>query len=52
MRALSAGGNYSDYANSGFCSTPLPGGGLLPSPPLPHTHRLPAAAAVCAIFHA
>lgn len=33
MRALSAGGNYSDYANSGFCSTPLPGGGLLPSPP-------------------
>ena len=34
MRALSAGGNYSDYANSGFCSTPLPGGGLL-LPPRP-----------------
>jgi len=41
MRALSAGGNYSDYANSG--SVPL----LYPGVPQPH--RLPAA--VCAIFH-
>lgn len=41
MRALSAGGNYSDYANSG--SVPL----LYPD--VPQLHRLPAA--VCAIFH-
>lgn len=41
MRALSAGGNYSDYANSG--SVPL----LYPA--VPQTHCLPAA--VCAIFH-
>jgi len=41
MRALSAGANYSDYANSG--SVPL----LYPGVPQPH--RLPAA--VCAIFH-
>jgi len=41
MRTLSAGGNYSDYANSG--SVPL----LYPGVPQPH--RLPAA--VCAIFH-